>query len=262
MSHFVKRQVTIERLLTLSTVLLLFLLWFIVTELKIFSDIVVPSPQKVIASFFEIAKNGYKENSLLTHLGDSMMRLIGSFLLVIVTAIPLGLISGYNSKVRAIVDPLIEFYRPLPPLAYYTLLVLWMGIENSSKIALLYLAGFAPVYIACVSGVRKIKQDYIDGAYTLGASSRQIFFHVIFPACLPDMFVGLRTAIGVAYTTLVAAEMVAAVTGIGWMVLDASKFLRSDIIFVGIFIMGVTGIILDGVLRMIESKVAPWKGKE
>lgn len=261
-SHYTGKHVTIERLLTLGTVLFLLLLWFTVTELKLFSDIVVPSPHKVVNSFLEIAQNGYKENSLLTHLGDSMIRLIGSFLLVIVTAIPLGLISGYNSKVRAIIDPLIEFYRPLPPLAYYTLLVLWMGIENSSKIALLYLAGFAPVYIACVSGVRKIRRDYIDGAYTLGASSRQIFFHVIFPACLPDMFVGLRTAIGVAYTTLVAAEMVAAVTGIGWMVLDASKFLRSDIIFVGIFIMGVTGIILDGVLRFIESKVVPWKGKE
>jgi taurine transport system permease protein len=110
--------------------------------------------------------------------------------------------------------------------------------------------------------VRKIRNDYIDGAYTLGANRRQVFFHVIFPACLPDMFVGLRTAIGVAYTTLVAAEMVAAVTGIGWMVLDASKFLRSDIIFLGIIIMGITGIVIDGVIRVVESKVVPWKGKE
>ena len=257
-----KKQVTIERVLTVSTVVIILMLWFAVSELKIFSDVIVPSPQKVIHSFIEIARDGYKENSLLKHLEDSMVRLLSSFLLVIVTAIPLGLISGYNSKVRAVFDPLIEFYRPLPPLAYYTLLVLWMGIENSSKIALLYLAGFAPVYIACVSGVKKIKQDYILGAYTLGANSRQIFFHVIFPACLPDIFIGLRTAIGVAYTTLVAAEMVAAVTGIGWMVLDASKFLRSDIIFVGIFIMGITGIILDGILRMIEVRVVPWKGKE
>lgn len=260
--HVARQQLSAERLLTFSTVLFLLVLWFIITEFKIFSDILVPSPHKVIGSFFEIAQNGYKENSLLTHLGDSLLRLLGSFLLVIITAVPLGLLSGYNSKVRAVVDPLIEFYRPLPPLAYYTLLVLWLGIDNSSKVALLYLAGFAPVYIACVSGVRKIRNDYIDGAYTLGASRRQVFFHVIFPACLPDIFVGLRTAIGVAYTTLVAAEMVAAVTGIGWMVLDASKFLRSDIIFLGIFIMGITGIIIDGVIRAIENKVVPWKGKE
>ncbi len=260
--HFINKSLTTERLLTIGTIILLFVLWFIVTEFKIFSDVIVPSPQKVLYSFLDIMQNGYKENSLLKHLGDSMVRLLSSFFLVIITAIPLGLISGYNSKIRAVFDPLIEFYRPLPPLAYYTLLVLWMGIDNASKIALLYLAGFAPVYIACMSGVKKIKQDYIYGAYTLGANSRQIFFHVIFPACLPDVFLGLRTAIGVAYTTLVAAEMVAAVTGIGWMVLDASKFLRSDIIFVGIFIMGITGIILDGILRWIEAKVVPWNGKE
>jgi taurine transport system permease protein len=169
-----KKQVTIERILTLGTIVLLFVLWFTVSELHLFSDVIVPAPQKVIHSFFEIAQDGYKENSLLKHLEDSMVRLLSSFLLVIVTAIPLGLISGYNSKVQAVFDPIIEFYRPLPPLAYYTLLVLWMGIENSSKIALLYLAGFAPVYIACVSGVKKIKQDYILGAYTLGANSRQI----------------------------------------------------------------------------------------
>lgn len=260
--YFAGLRVTVERLLTFSTVGVLFLLWFFATEFKLFTDIVVPSPLKVLQSFIEIAGNGYKGNSLLTHLGDSMFRLLSSFLLVVVTAVPLGLISGYNSKIRAIFDPLIEFYRPLPPLAYYTLLVLWLGIENPSKIALLYLAGFAPVYIACMSGVRKIRRDYIDGAYTLGANGRQVFWHVVFPACLPDIFIGLRTAIGVAYTTLVAAEMVAAVTGIGWMVLDASKFLRSDIIFVGIFIMGITGLILDGLIRFVEGKVVPWKGKE
>ncbi|SCM78625.1 Taurine transport system permease protein TauC [uncultured Sporomusa sp.] len=256
------KRIRIEKILTVSTIAFLLLLWFIVTELHLFSDVLVPSPYKVIKSFIEIARDGYKENSLLTHLGDSMLRLLGSFFLVIVTAVPLGLISGYNSRVAAIIEPIIEFYRPLPPLAYYTLLVLWLGIDNSSKIALLYLAGFAPVYIACASGVKKIRTDYIDGAYTLGANSRQIFFHVIFPACLPDIFIGLRTAMGVAYTTLVAAEMVAAVTGIGWMVLDASKFLRSDIIFLGIFIMGITGILIDGVIRFFEHKVVPWKGKE
>ncbi len=256
------KRIRIEKILTVSTIAFLLLLWFIVTELHLFSDVLVPSPYKVIKSFIEIARDGYKENSLLTHLGDSMLRLLGSFFLVIVTAVPLGLISGYNSRVAAVIEPIIEFYRPLPPLAYYTLLVLWLGIDNSSKIALLYLAGFAPVYIACASGVKKIRTDYIDGAYTLGANSRQIFFHVIFPACLPDIFIGLRTAMGVAYTTLVAAEMVAAVTGIGWMVLDASKFLRSDIIFLGIFIMGITGILIDGVIRFFEHKVVPWKGKE
>lgn len=260
--NLVASNITIERILTISTFAGLLIVWQVITSLNIVSDVIIPSPGKVYNTFNDILKNGYKDNSLVRHLGDSMFRLIGSFLLVVVTAIPIGLLSGYNSKVRAVLDPLVEFYRPLPPLGYYTLLVLWMGIENSSKIALLYLAGFAPVYISCVSGVKKIKQDFIHGAYTLGAGKGQIFRHVILPACMPDIFTGIRTGIGVAYTTLVAAEMVAAVTGIGWMVLDGSKFLRSDVIFVGIFIMGITGIILDRIIRFIESKVVPWKGKE
>jgi taurine transport system permease protein len=251
-----------ERLLSVLTVLALLLVWQLAAVFRLFPEVLIPSPVKVLDSFLTIAADGYKGNSLLRHLADSMARLLGSFVLVIVTAIPLGLVSGANPKVRAVFDPLIEFYRPLPPLAYYTLLVIWMGIENSSKVALLYLAGFAPVYISCAAGVRKIRQDYIDGAYTLGASRNQVFWHVILPSCLPDIFTGLKTSIGVAYTTLVAAEMVAAVTGIGWMVLDASKFLRSDVIFVGIIIMGVTGILLDKVVRILEDRIVPWRGKE
>jgi taurine transport system permease protein len=129
-------------------------------------------------------------------------------------------------------------------------------------VTLLYLAGFAPVYIASAAAVRKIRQDLIQGAYTLGASKRQVFWHVILPSCLPDIFTGLKTSLGVAYSTLVAAEMVAAVSGIGWMVLDASKFLRSDVIFVGIFVMGATGMLLDWGIRMLEEKLVPWRGKE
>lgn len=191
-----------------------------------------------------------------------MQRLVVAFLWAAAIAVPIGLASGYSSKIRAVFEPIIEFYRPLPPLAYYTILVLWLGIENKSKIALLFLACFAPIYVSCVSAVIKIKEDYINSAYTVGANKWQIFIYVIFPACLPDMFTGLRTALGVGYTTLVSAEMVAATSGMGWMVLDASRFLRSDIVFLGIIIMGITGILLDKGIQIIEHKVVPWKGRE
>ncbi|MFW2490391.1 ABC transporter permease [Clostridium chromiireducens] len=262
MKRALKKFFTVEKALTLTTIAVIIIAWTIVTQLGIVSDILIPSPKKVWLAFIYIIQNNYKGSSLVQHLGASMERLLIAYILAAITAIPLGLLSGYNSKVRAIIEPIIEFYRPLPPLAYYTLLVLWMGIDNGSKIALLFLASFAPIYISCMSAVLKIKADYINSAYTVGADKYQVFIHVIFPSCLPDIFVGLRTAIGVAYTTLVAAEMVAAVSGIGWMVLDASKFLRSDIIFVGIIIMGITGILLDKFIRIIENKVVPWKGKE
>jgi taurine transport system permease protein len=252
---------SVEKFISVAVVILIMIMWWMMAKSGAFTPIILPSPGNVLKSFIKIWNEGYRGISLYRHLANSLWRLFASFVLVMVTAIPLGIVSGFNSKICAVFDPIVEFYRPLPPLGYYTLLVLWMGIDNSSKIALLYLAGFAPIFIACVAAVKKIRGDYIEGAYTLGANRRQVLMHVVFPACLPDIFTGLRTSIGVSYTTLVAAEMVAAVSGIGWMVLDASKFLRSDIVFAGIIIMGFSGILIDRVLRVIEERIVPWKGK-
>lgn len=252
----------IDYILMVATVAVIFLFWTLSTNLGWLDVKLCPTPQKVWDAFIELCKNGYMGNSLAVHFFSSMKRLLIAFVLAAITAVPLGLASGYSSKVRAILEPVIEFYRPLPPLAYYTLLVLWMGINDESKIALLFLACFAPIYIACSAGVMKIGPNFLHNATTLGASKWQSFVHVIFPFCMPEMFVGMRTALGVGYTTLIASEMVAARSGIGWVVLDAYKWMRSDIVFAGIIIMGVTGIILDRILHLIEKKTVPWKGRE
>lgn len=247
--------------LPLLTIAVIFAAWWTATNLFEVKASIFPSPQAVWDAFLTICRSGYKNHTLLEHFASSMGRLGAAFLIAVFTAIPLGLASGYSPLLRGLMDPVVEFYRPLPPLAYYTLLVLWFGIGNSSKIILLFLACFAPIYIACVSAVLKIPDNYIACAQTLGAGKRQIFFHVVLPSCLPDIFTGVRTAIGVGYTTLVAAEMVAARSGIGWMVLDASNYLRSDIVFCVILIMGITGILIDLALRALEKHIVPWKGR-
>lgn len=259
-----ERNKKTEKIITIMTVVVIFAAWYIVTNFTNISLVILPSPQKVWSSFLEVARNGYGINgdTLLVHFMSSMQRLMTAYGLVIITAIPLGLLSGYFPKIYAVLNPVIEFYRPLPPLAYYTLLVLWLGINENSKIMLLYLAGFAPVYIACVSGVNRIREDTIQGAYMLGASKGQVFVQVILPASLPDIFTGLRTALGVEYTTLVAAEMVAAKTGLGWMVLDASNWLKSDVVFFGVIIMGITGIIMNRILIGLEHIIVHWNGKQ
>lgn len=250
-----------EIYLTILTVAVIIAAWFLATGVGNVNPLFIPAPKSVWQSFTDVLSSGYKGHTLLQHLGMSMKRLVIAYMLCVVTAVPIGLLSGYNSKIRALLEPIIEFYRPLPPLAYYTILVLWLGIDEESKLALLYLAGFAPIYISCVAGVVRIKEDYINGALTLGATKWQIFFYVIFPAALTDVFTGLRTALGVEYTTLVAAEMVAATAGIGWMVLDASNYLRSDIVFMGVIIMGITGILLDKFIQIIEKQIIHWKGR-
>jgi taurine transport system permease protein len=250
-----------ELCLTILTLASIFLAWYAIARLRLVSELFVPHPISVWQAFVDILTEGYRGGTLIHHLVDSLYRVVVGFLLAVVTAVPLGLAIGYSSKVQAIFDPLIEFYRPLPPLAYYTLLVIWLGIENASKIALLYLAAFPPLSVSAMAGVRGVAQERIQGAQSLGASRWQVFRYVIFPSCLPDIFTGMRVSIGFTYTTLVAAEMVAATSGIGWMVLDASKFLRSDVIFMGNIVMGLTGISLDRLIRVAETRVVPWKGK-
>lgn len=241
--------------------MVIFIFWVIVTWNGKISGILFPTPVKVWNSFLDLLQNGYKGYALWEHLLSSLRRLFIAYCIAVITAIPLGLLSGYSEKIRAVFEPIIAFIRPLPPLGYYTIIILWMGIGDSSKIVLLFLGAFAPIYLSCVAGVTRVKIDYLNRARTLGANKRQIFFYVIFPASLPDIFVGLRNAMSTAYATSVAAEMVAAVSGIGWMVLDASKYLRSDVIFVGIIIMGITGIMLDKILLLLEKKIVFWKGK-
>ncbi|WP_445612368.1 ABC transporter permease subunit [Geobacillus sp. YF-1] len=256
------RKSIITKIISLITIIFTLILWMVSTKLKWIDPVFLPSPQSLWKTFLDLCHNGYKDSSLGLHIMQSMYRLLVALLLAFVTAVPLGIVCGMNSYILAIFEPFIEFYRPLPPLAYYTLLVLWLGIDNSSKIALLYLSAFAPLFLATLSSVKQVPKDRIHAALSLGAKRMNVLFSIIFPSCLPDIITGLRTATGVAYSTLVAAEMVAATSGIGWMVLDASKYLRSDVVFVGIFIMGGIAILLDGVIRLYQRKQFTWVGKE
>lgn len=249
-------------IISISTVITTLIAWFVITNNGWVDKVFLPSPEQVWLAFKDVLENGYKGIPLIQHIGDSLYRLSIAFILALLTAVPLGILSGQSKYVQAVFEPFIEFYRPLPPLAYYTLLVLWLGIENPSKIALLYLAAFAPLYISAVSGVKKIPQDRIRVTYSLGANKFLMLKNVVLPSILPDLFTGIRTAIGFTYTTLVAAEMVASTSGIGWLVLDASKFLRSDMVIMGIIIMSILAILLDFIVRVIEKYAVPWKGKE
>jgi taurine transport system permease protein len=250
-----------EPIITILTIGGILLLWYAVTASGLVPPYFVPSPQRTWQTFLRILQEGYRGHSLWEHWLASLTRVLVAFGASALIGVPLGLAMGSDRRVAAVFDLPLEFYRPLPPLAYYTLLVIWLGIDNASKVALLFLAALPPVVIATATGVRSVRSDYIHGAQSLGASRWQLFRHVIFPACLPDIFTGLRVSIGFTYTTLVAAEMVAGVNGIGWMVLDASKFLQSDVIFVGIILMGITGAVLDAGVRWLDWLVVPWRGK-
>ncbi|WP_152392846.1 ABC transporter permease subunit [Paenibacillus guangzhouensis] len=249
-------------IVTLLTFGILLCVWAFVTGEGLISPLFLPSPGEVWHTFLTVAfGEGYQGSSLWGHLGISMLRILVAFGVATVLAVPLGLLCGAIPLLRAAIAPIVHFYRPLPPLAYYTLLIIWFGIGEVSKVLLLCLAGFAPIFLACVAAVERLDPAKLTAARTLGATGWKLFIYMILPSALPEIIVGLRTALGFIYTTLVAAEMVAAGSGVGWMVLDASKFLNSDVMVVGIVAMGITGILLEAAFRMLERWWVPWKGK-
>ena len=221
----------------------------------------LPPPEAVVARFWEISTEGYRGFSLWEHLGYSLFRVIGGFFFGALIGIPLGYAMGLNGWFRGWFDPIVEFMRPVPPLALIPLVIIWFGIGETGKIILLFLAALWIMAIAARSGVSGVRITKVHAAYSLGASKWQIMRHVIIPNSLPDIFTGARVAMGVCWGTVVAAELVAASQGAGMMIMVASKFTLTDIVIMGIILIGVIGFGIDMLMRAAERALVPWKGK-
>jgi len=236
-------------------------LWWIATHMGWIKPLFLPKPEAIWSAFIEAASGNLDGHTLLVHFGWSMFRVFTAFALAVGIGVPVGIAMGVSRIARGILDPLIEFYRPLPPLAYLPLMVIWFGIGELAKIILLFLAIFAPVALSARAGVKSVSQEQIQAARSMGASSRQVILHVILPGALPEILVGLRIGMGVGWTTLVAAEMVAADAGLGKMVFNASNFLRTDIVILGILVIGCVAFAFEMLMRWVERRAVPWKGR-
>ena len=248
--------------ISIVTVIAIFSLWWVATHFGWIRDIFLPTPERIAGSFVEAWRGDIQGGKpLWEHFWWSLVRVFAAFVFACVTAIPAGIAMGVSRIARGIFDPPVEFYRPLPPLAYLPLIVIWFGIEETAKIVLIYLACFAPLAMAARAGVKSVMIEQISAAYSMGASKWQVIWHVIIPAAMPEIFTGMRIAIGFGWTTLVAAEMVAATAGLGQMVLNASNFLRTDVVIMGIVVIGAVAYAFDLLMRYIERLVVPWKGR-
>jgi len=239
----------------------LIVLWWYVTAAGLIKPLFLPSPGAIVAKFIDLWVNGFGGATLPEHAWASLKRVFGAFLLACVTAIPVGIAMGMNRVMRGVFDPPIEFYRPIPPLAYLPLVIIWAGIGEMAKILLIYLAVFAPMALNARSGVRSVSIEQIHAAYSMGASRRQVILQVVLKAAMPEILTGMRIGIGFGWTTLVAAEMVAAQKGLGVMVLNAAEFLVTDVVVTGIVVIGVIAYAFDLLMRLVEHWLVPWKGK-
>jgi taurine transport system permease protein len=238
------------------------LAWWLATHLGWLPPLFLPTPEAVLHAFVD-AWHGRIQGGLplSVHLAWSAVRVFGAFALAAVTAVPVGILMGVSRIARGLLDPPLEFYRPLPPLAYLPLVVIWFGIDETAKIVVIYLACFAPIALAARAGVRSATAEQIGVAYLLGGNFAQVIRHVVLPAALPEILTGLRIAVAFGWTTLVAAEMVAATAGLGQMVLNASSFLRTDVVVMGIVLIGAVAWFFDLCMRALERRLVPWKGR-
>lgn len=248
-------------LLSAASIAGLLFVWWLVTAMGWIKPLFLPGPDAVLRKFLDTWQNGFTNTPFREHVAVSTARVFGAFLLACVVGIPLGIAMGVSPVVRGIFDPPIEFYRPIPPLAYLPLMIIWFGIGEMSKVILIFLSVLAPVALGARAGVRSAAIEQIHAAYSFGATRWQVMRHVILPAALPEILTAMRIGIGFGWTTLVAAEMVAATEGLGYMVLSASQFLQTSTVIMGIIVIAAIAYAFDLLMRFVERKVVPWKGK-
>ena len=248
--------------LSLATLLALLALWWLVARLGWVDPLFLPPPGRVLAQLVTLAgPQGFMDASLWQHLGASLQRILIALLAAAVFGISAGLAMGLSPTVRGMLDPLIELYRPVPPLAYLPLMVIWFGIGETAKVLLIYLAIFAPVAMATLAGVQSAQQVRLRAARSLGASRVQVLWHVILPGALPEILTGLRIGLGVGWSTLVAAELIAATRGVGFMVQSAGEFLATDVVLAGILVIALVAFVLELGLRALQRRLTPWHGE-
>ncbi|MBL0559897.1 taurine ABC transporter permease TauC [Aeromonas hydrophila] len=247
---------------SLLTLCALLALWWLVARLGLISPLFLPPPAQVLQQFATLAgPQGFMDATLWQHLAASLQRILIALAAATLCGVTVGLAMGLSPTLRGMLDPLIELYRPVPPLAYLPLMVIWFGIGETSKVLLIYLAIFAPVAMATLAGVQGAKQVRLRAARALGANRWQVLWYVIMPGALPDILTGLRIGLGVGWSTLVAAELIAATRGVGFMVQAAGEFLATDVVLAGILVIALIAFTLELGLRALQRRLTPWHGE-
>ncbi|EHK77826.1 taurine ABC transporter permease [Sinorhizobium meliloti CCNWSX0020] len=245
-------------LISLLTVVGLVGSWAAATSAELVSPVFLPSPAVVAVSLWNLVSVGFVDSTLLEHVLASLGRVLGGLAVSVVIGVPAGLAIGTSRVGRGILDPIVEFLRPLPPLAYLPLIIIWVGIGEASKVTVIALSMLPSIIISTASGVRCVPKDHINAARAFGATKRQVTLHVILPSALPSILTGTKIALGAGWSTLVAAELVAATRGLGFMIQSAAQFLVTDVVIAGIAVIALIAILLEIAARALERWLAPW----
>jgi NitT/TauT family transport system permease protein len=228
--------------------------WIAVVASK---SVIFPTPLQVVTGTLDLAREG----TLWSHIGSSLFRVGTGFLLAVAVGVPLGLLMGWVGSAFAMLNPIVQILRPISPIAWIPIAILWFGVGDLSPIFLIFLSSVFPTIVQTAAAVHTIERKYIWAAENFGVSRSKLFLQVVIPAALPQIIVGMRVSLGVAWLVVVAAEMIALRSGLGYMIIDSRNAgNRYDLVVAGMVIIGLTGLMLDGAMRRLERlKAVRWR---
>ena len=235
--------------------LTLLVLWWLLTKYEIFSPYLLPSPQTTFNTFLQLWQDG----TLWQNIYVSLARVFAGFLCACVVALPLGIICGRSRYFSTFCWPTLEFVRHVPPLASIPLIILWFGIDEFSKLVIIFLASFFPLFLNTYSVIKNCDPKLLEVGSALHFTPWQKARYIQFPAALPEITVGLQLSLGYSWRALIGAELVAASSGIGYMILDAEQMSRPDIVVVGILCIGIVGGLMDWLFIYAAKRLMPWQ---
>jgi len=240
--------------LVLAGLLLPVLGWWLASALGMADAVFLPGPPQVLRRLLE----WYREDNLLDDVAISVMRVMSGWLLSALLALPLGLYIGTYSRVQSLLEPLTDLIRYMPAVAFVPLVMLWIGIDESAKVAVIFIGTFFQMVLMAAEDVRRVPLAQIEAGQTMGATRQELIEKVILPSAKPALLDTLRVTMGWAWTYLVVAELVAANSGLGYAIIKAQRFLQTDKIFAGILLIGLLGLAMDQGFRLIHRLAFPW----
>ena len=239
----------------------LLVIWVVGWKLKLINPGYFPTPETLGSAFVDLVKNGYQGHPLWEHIGISLFRTLVGFCVGAIIGVPLGLLTGYSRRMGAMISPIMAFIRPIPPIAFIPMSVLYFGLGELGKIVLIVFVSFNYVQANAQAGAANFPIAYRRASQSVGLTEWQTFVRVVLPAALPQIFTGLKVALALSWAVVVAAELVGAQAGLGFMISDAALLFRIPVVFIGVALIGIIGLLMNLALNFVEARIVHWKGR-
>lgn len=250
-----KNNKALQAIEYVGLLVVLICVWQAASSTGILNPITLPSPATILNTFITLIKKGTLQKNLLI----SSQRVLTGYVISAISAIILGILIGLSSHFKRMTDLIIQILKPIPPISWIPLVILWFGIGEESKVFLIFIGGFFTILVNVVDGIRRIDVKLVELSNAMVIPRLKYIFQVVIPYAAPNIFTGLRVGLGQSWMCVVAAELVASSTGLGYMIMYARQFGQTDVVIVGMLMIGIIGKIMDSVLMFVEKKVIRWK---